>query len=56
MWCELFFENKDNLSNEIQQMIDHLQEYLDALKDDDRDRMYKLLEEGVIAKKEAERP
>lgn len=56
MWCELFFENKDNLSNEIQQMIDHLQEYLDALNDDDRDRMYKLLEEGVIAKKEAERP
>ncbi len=46
MWTELFFDNKEPLSYEIETIIESLQEYLVALKEDDRDRMRDLLREG----------
>ena len=50
MWTELFFENKDHLLNEIDQIISALTEYRDALEGGDRDRMRDLLREGRVAK------
>ncbi len=46
MWTELFFENKDNLINEIDFIIKSLAEYRDALSEGDRDKLCSLLREG----------
>ena len=53
MWTELFFENKDNLCNEIDFLIEKLQEYSDALKADDKETLVALLKEGTDSKKQA---
>jgi prephenate dehydrogenase len=53
MWTELFFENKDNLINEIDCLIEHLSEYSQALKTDDRERLVTLLKEGTDSKIQA---
>lgn len=53
MWTELFFENKDNLINEIDFLIDRLGEYSAALKTDDREGLAALLKEGTDSKKQA---
>lgn len=50
MWTELFFDNKEPLAYEIETVIASLQEYLDALKNDDPERMRTLLREGREAK------
>ncbi len=50
MWTELFFDNKDHLSYEIKTIINSLQEYLDALNENDRDKMKDLLRKGREAK------
>lgn len=50
MWTELFFENKQYLSEEIETIIKSLGEYLDALKSNDREKMRDLLREGREAK------
>ena len=52
MWTELFFENKENLLNELDIIIDNLNEYKHALTDGDTERMHKLLLDGKL-KKEA---
>lgn len=52
MWTELFFENKDALLYEIDNIISSLEEYKQALKSDNRDEMLKLLRNGSIAKEE----
>ena len=54
MWTELFFENEDNLSNELGYIIDALTEYKDALEEGDRDKMKELLREGRILKEEVD--
>ena len=54
MWTELFLENKDYLSDEIGILIHHLQEYKDAIDNDDADRLKALLAEGDRRKKEVE--
>ncbi len=46
MWTELFFENKDNLINEIDFIINSLAQYRDALSENDRDKLCSLLREG----------
>ncbi|MBQ9963923.1 MAG: prephenate dehydrogenase/arogenate dehydrogenase family protein [Clostridia bacterium] len=46
MWTELFLENKDNLIQEIDHIIGSLQEYREALNDDDAVRLRALLKEG----------
>ncbi len=53
MWTELFFENKDNLCNEIDFLVERLQEYSAALKADDREGLVALLKEGTDSKKQA---
>ena len=46
MWTELFFENTENLSEVIGELIANLQKYKTALDSGDRDTMYKLLSDG----------
>lgn len=53
MWTELFFENKDNLINEIDFLVERLNEYSAALKADDREGLVALLKEGTDSKKQA---
>ncbi len=53
MWSELFFENKDNLTAEIDFLVERLQEYSAALKNDDREGLIELLKEGTDSKKQA---
>lgn len=55
MWRELFFDNKDNLCNEIDTLIKNLTELKGAIKAGDAKGLTKLLEEGVNAKKEADK-
>ena len=50
MWTELFFENKEPLSYEIETIINSLQQYLDALNENDTEKMRTLLREGREAK------
>lgn len=52
MWTELFFENKDNLLKELGIFIDSLNEYKDALENDDKDKMRELLADGRQIKEE----
>ena len=46
MWTELFLENRDDLTEEIDILIGHLQEYRDALAEQNRDRLTDLLADG----------
>ena len=52
MWSELFFENKEPLLYEIDQIISSLTEYRDALVSGDREKMRNILRDGRIAKEE----
>ena len=54
MWTELFMENRDNLVNEIDHMIEKLTEYKNAMQNEDRDSLCALLREGRIAKENAD--
>jgi len=50
MWTELFFEDREYLLFEIETIISSLEEYRDALRDGDREKMTQILREGRIAK------
>lgn len=54
MWTELFFEDKEYLLFEIETVIKSLEEYRDALRDGDRERMTEILREGRIAKEKVD--
>ncbi len=54
MWTELFLDNGDNLSREIGILIEHLQEYRDAIDANDAERLEKLLAEGDRIKRSIE--
>ena len=54
MWTELFLENGDYLSDEIGILINNLQQYKDAIDQNDACRLKELLEEGDRRKKEVE--
>ena len=54
MWTELFLENGDYLSEEIGILIDNLQQYKDAIDQNNASRLKKLPEEGDRRKKEVE--
>ena len=54
MWTELFLENGDYLSREISILIDNLQQYKDAIDENDAERLEELLAEGDRRKKEVE--
>lgn len=54
MWTELFIENKENLIFELDYIISELQKYSDAIKNDDADRLKRLLREGKEMKLRAD--
>ena len=54
MWTQLFMENRDNLLVELDEFIDELELYREAIKAEDRDALTKLLTEGKNRKKEIE--
>jgi len=54
MWTELFFENKENVVNELDIIINSLTEYKDAIIENDRQRMYDLLLDGKTKKEETD--
>lgn len=46
MWTELFFENDDYLQEELDELIENLIKYREALKTGNKDNMNQLLKEG----------
>ncbi|MBR2861761.1 MAG: prephenate dehydrogenase [Clostridia bacterium] len=46
MWAELFMENKEFLADEIDNIINELKKYSQALKDEDKEKLTALLKEG----------
>ena len=46
MWTPLFMMNKDALVSEIDHIIEHLQEYRDAIGSGDRETLHELLKKG----------
>lgn len=46
MWTELFLENADNLTREIDTVIENLKQYSDAIKAGDADSLQALLRDG----------
>jgi len=55
MWTELFLDNKEYLLSEIKTIISNLQEYADAMEQDDAARLCTLLRDGRIAKELSEK-
>lgn len=55
MWTELFFENGENLSAAIGELIENLEKYKTALDSGDRAAMHALLAEGNARKIESEK-
>ena len=53
MWSELFLENGDFLASEIDILIENLKKYSDTIKQNDREKLELLLEEGAESKKQA---
>ena len=54
MWTELFLDNKKPLLDEIDIIINSLQQYRDAIANDDAQTLCNLLREGRIAKEQSE--
>ncbi len=46
MWTELFLDDADYLTDELDILIGHLQEYADALKSKDAEYLRALLRDG----------
>ena len=53
MWTDLFLRNKEPLTDEIDQMIRHLQEYRDAIKNGEEQALKELLKDGRERKEES---
>ena len=54
MWTELFLDNKDNLIFELDNIINELKKYSDAMKNDDPEPLRQLLKDGREAKERAD--
>lgn len=54
MWTELFIDNKDNLVKEIDILVASLNEYRNAIANEDSETLKKLLEEGRQRKEEVD--
>ncbi len=50
MWTELFLDNRENLINEVDTIIENLQQYSAALKAKDADTLKELLKQGRVRK------
>lgn len=46
MWTQLFMDNRENLARETDELIERLKEYSDALKNDDKEKMFEILKTG----------
>ena len=46
MWAELFMDNRENVIKEIDWMVGFLNEYKDAIINDDEERLVRILDEG----------
>lgn len=55
MWTELFLENKEYLSLELDGLIDRLEQFSKAVKTADRNTLFNLLKTGREHKEESER-
>ena len=47
MWSEIFLDNKDNLLSEIDGLIAHLQDYRDAIANDDREAIAEMMRDST---------
>ena len=54
MWSELFLSNKKNVINELDILINSLNQYKEAIENNDSDRLIALLEEGRRRKEEVD--
>lgn len=54
MWAELFLENRENILFELDTVINSLNEYRNAIKDNDFDRLRDILREGRIIKEQVD--
>lgn len=54
MWAELFLENRDNVLNELDILIDNLMAYREAVSGNDMQKLVNLLEEGKRRKEEVD--
>ena len=54
MWAELFLENRENLLQELDILMESLQQYRDALRAEDFETLTALLEEGKRRKEEVD--
>ncbi len=54
MWSDLFMENKENILSELDCFIDSVSAYRDAIRDNDRAALYRLLDEGRKIKQEVD--
>ncbi|MBQ8765573.1 MAG: prephenate dehydrogenase [Clostridia bacterium] len=52
MWSELFLENRDNLINEIDSIVNNLVEYKKAMENNDREKLAELLRDGKLLKEQ----
>lgn len=52
MWSELFLENRDNLINEIDSIVNNLVQYKEAIENNDRERLSELLRDGKLLKEQ----
>ena len=56
MWTELFLENRENLLHELDDLLESLEQYRDALDRSDAAVLNALLEDGSQRKKEIGTP
>lgn len=54
MWAELFLENSDFLTAELDTIIEHLSEYRQAISGGERERLVRLLDDGRRRKEEVD--
>ena len=54
MWAELFLGNRENVLFELDHIIESLNAYRDAVKDNDLSRLTALLDEGKQRKEEVD--
>lgn len=52
MWSELFLENRDNLINEIDSIVNNLVQYKEAMENNDREKLAELLRDGKNLKEQ----
>ena len=54
MWAELFLDNRDYLTRELDILIGHLQEYKKAMEEEDEETLIRLLAEGKALKEKVD--